>query len=139
MTTTPTLRAIELPYLPEYSRDRKELPNFISKICLKLAGENGYFSDNQHKLYYVYSYLKGNAQNQIELHIHTNQISLDDIKALIKILEAAFGNPNEVRMASGELDCLTQGNREFSIYYAEFQHLIAILDYDSKAKKATLK
>jgi hypothetical protein len=32
-----------------------------------------------------------------------------------------------------------QGNREFSIYYAEFQRLMAILDYDSKAKKATLK
>jgi hypothetical protein len=32
-----------------------------------------------------------------------------------------------------------QGNREFSIYYAEFQCLMAILDYDSKAKKAALK
>jgi hypothetical protein len=64
---------------------------------------------------------------------------LDDIEALIKILEATFGDPDEVGMASGELDCLTQGNREFSIYYAKCQHLIAILDYDSKAKKAALK
>jgi hypothetical protein len=54
-------------------------------------------------------------------------------------LEAAFGNPNEVGMASGELDCLMQGNHKFSIYYAEFQRLMAILDYDSKAKKAALK
>jgi hypothetical protein len=64
---------------------------------------------------------------------------LDDIEALIKILKAAFGDPNKVRMASGESDCLMQGNRQFSIYYAEFQRLIAILDYDSKAKKAALK
>jgi hypothetical protein len=28
---------------------------------------------------------------------------------------------------------------EFSQYYAEFQHLMAILDYDSNAKKAALK
>jgi hypothetical protein len=28
----PTLRAIELPHPPEYSGDRKELPNFISKV-----------------------------------------------------------------------------------------------------------
>jgi hypothetical protein len=64
---------------------------------------------------------------------------LDNVKALIKILEAAFVNPNEVGMASGELDYLTQGNNKFSIYYAEFQCLMAILDYDSKAKKAALK
>jgi hypothetical protein len=64
---------------------------------------------------------------------------LDDVEALIKILEAAFSDPDEVGMASGELDCLTQGNRKFSIYYAKFQCLLAILDYDSKAKKAALK
>jgi hypothetical protein len=64
---------------------------------------------------------------------------LEDIEALIKILEATFGDPNEVRIASGELYYLMQGNCEFSIYYAQFQYLIAILDYNSKAKKATLK
>jgi hypothetical protein len=32
MTNAPTLRAIELPHPPEYSGDRKELPNFISKV-----------------------------------------------------------------------------------------------------------
>jgi hypothetical protein len=106
MTNTLTLRAIELPHPPEYSGDRKELPNFISKVCSKLAGENGRFSDNQHKLCYVYGYLKGNAQNQIQLYVQTDKISLDDVKALIKILEATFGNPDEVRIASGELDRL---------------------------------
>jgi hypothetical protein len=107
MTTTLTLRAIELPHPTEYSRDRKELPNFISKVCSKLAGENRHFSDDQHKLHYVYGYLKGNAQNQIQPYVQTDKISLDDVKALIKILEATFGDPDEVRMASGELDHLT--------------------------------
>jgi hypothetical protein len=64
---------------------------------------------------------------------------LQDIEALIKILEATFSDPDEVGMASGELDHLIQGNHECSIYYAKFQHLIAILDYDSKAQKATVK
>jgi hypothetical protein len=137
-TNAPTLRAIELPHPPKYSGDRKELPNFISKVYSKLAGENGRFSDDQHKLRYVYGYLKGNAQNQIQPYIQTDNISLDDIEALIKILEAAFSDPDEVGTTSGELDRLMQGNREFSIYYAEFQHLMAILDYDSKAKKAAL-
>jgi hypothetical protein len=95
--------------------------------------------DNQYKLCYIYGYLNGNAQNQIQPYIQTNKTSLDDVKALIKILEAAFGNLDEVGIASGELDCLMQGNCKFSIYYAKFQRLMAILDYNSKAKKATLK
>jgi hypothetical protein len=41
-----TLHAIKLPYPPEYSRDRKELPNFILKVSLRLVGENSYFLDN---------------------------------------------------------------------------------------------
>jgi hypothetical protein len=139
MTNAVTIQAIELPHPPEYSRDRKELPNFISKVHSKLAGENGRFSDNQHKLCYVYGYLKGNAQNQIQPYFQSDNISFEDVEALIKILEATFSDPDEVRMASGEMDHLTQGKREFSIYYAEFQHLMAILDDDSKVKKATLK
>jgi hypothetical protein len=95
--------------------------------------------DDQHKLRYVYGYLKGNTQNQIQLYVQNDKMSLDNVEALIKILEATFGDPDEVGMASGELDHLMQGNHKFSIYYAEFQHLMAILDYDSKAKKAALK
>jgi hypothetical protein len=134
-----TLPAIELPYPAKYSRDRKELPNVICKVYSKLARENEYFLDDQYKLCYVYDYLKDNAQNQIQPYVQTNKISLEDIEALIKILEAAFSNPDKVRMASGEVDHLMQGNHEFSIYYAKFQYLIAILDYHCKAKKATLK
>jgi hypothetical protein len=61
------------------------------------------------------------------------------VESLISILEATFGNPNQVGTTSAELDKLTQGNKEFSQYYAEFQCQMAILDYDSNAKKATLK
>jgi hypothetical protein len=68
-----------------------------------------------------------------------NEIKLDNVEALISILEAAFGDHNQVGTASVELDKLTQGNKEFSQYYVEFQHLMAILDYDSNVKKATLK
>jgi hypothetical protein len=107
MTTTPTLRAIELPHPPKYSGDRKELPNFISQVYLKLVGENGCFLNDQYKLHYIYGYLNGNAQNQIQPYIQTDKTSLDDVEALIKILEATFSDHDEVRMASGELDHLT--------------------------------
>jgi hypothetical protein len=44
-----------------------------------------------------------------------------------------------VGTASTELDNLTQGNTEFSQYYAEFQHLMTILHYVSNSKKAASK
>jgi hypothetical protein len=64
---------------------------------------------------------------------------LENVESLIPILEAAFGDPNQVGTASAELDKRMQGNKDFSQYYAEFQCLMAILDDDSNAKKATLK
>jgi hypothetical protein len=61
------------------------------------------------------------------------------VETLISILEATFGNADQVGTTSAEMDKLTQGNKEFCQYYAEFQYLMAILDYNSNAKKATLK
>jgi hypothetical protein len=87
----------------------------------------------------VYGFLKGNAQNQIQPYILPDKIKLDNVEALISILEATFRDPDQVGTASTELDKLTQGKKEFSQYYAEFQCLMAILDYDSNAKKAALK
>jgi hypothetical protein len=138
-TSIPTAKPIELPQPPEFSGDRRELLNFISKVRSKLTGESSRYIDDQHKLRYVYGFLKGNAQNQIQPYVLPDTIKLDNVEALISILEAAFGDPDPVGTASAELDKLTQGNKEFSQYYAEFQRLMAILDYDSNAKKAALK
>jgi hypothetical protein len=62
----PMVEPIELPYPREFSGDHKELLNFISKVHSKRAGESSPYTDNQPILYYVYSFLKGNAQNQIQ-------------------------------------------------------------------------
>jgi hypothetical protein len=138
-SSLPTVKPIELPHPPEFSGDHKELLNFISKVRSKLAGESSCYIDDQHKLRYVYGFLTGNTQNQIQPYILSDKINLGNVEALISILEAAFGDPDQVGTASAELDKLTQGNKEFSQYYAEFQCLMAILDYDSNAKKAALK
>jgi hypothetical protein len=138
-TSLPTVKPIKLPHPPKFSGNCKELLNFISKVRSKLAGESSCYIDDQHKLRYIYRFLKGNAQNQIQPYILPDKINLANMEGLISILEAAFGDPDQVGTASAELDKLTQGNKEFSQYYAEFQRLMAILDYDSNAKKAALK
>jgi hypothetical protein len=138
-TSIPTAKPIELPHPPEFSGDHKELLNVISKVRSKLTGESSQYTNDQHKLCYVYGFLKGNVQNQIQPYILPDKIKLDNVEALISILEAAFGDPDQVGTASMELDKVTQGNKEFSQYYAEFQRVMAILDYNSNAKKTALK
>jgi hypothetical protein len=45
-TSIPTTKLIELPHPPEFSRDRKELLNFISKVRSKLTGESSWYTDD---------------------------------------------------------------------------------------------
>jgi hypothetical protein len=63
ITHTPTHCAIEVPHHAEYSVDRKELLNVIAQVRSKPVGENGHFCNHQDILRYIYTDLKGNAQN----------------------------------------------------------------------------
>jgi hypothetical protein len=113
-SSIPTAKPIELPQPPDFSGDHTELLNFISKVYSKLPGESSWYINDQHKLRYVYGFLKGNAQNQIQPYILPNKIKFDNVEALISILEATFGDPDQVGTASAELNKLTQGYKEFS-------------------------
>jgi hypothetical protein len=138
-TALPHMKPIKMPHPYELSGNCKELLNFTSKVHSKLAGESTHYINNQYKLCYIYGFLKGNTQNKIQPYLFPNKIKLKNMELLISILEAAFGDPDDVGTASTDLDKLTQGNKECSQYYMEFQHLMAILDYNSNATKAALK
>jgi hypothetical protein len=138
-TSLPIAKPIKLPHPPEVSGDCKELLNFISMVHSKLTGQSSRYIDDQYILCYVYGFLKGNVQNQIQPYVLPDKTKLENVESLISILKATFGDTDQVRTASAELEKLTQGKKEFSQYYAEFQYLMAILDYDSNAKKAALK
>jgi hypothetical protein len=102
MTNTPTLYVIELPYTPNFHGDRKKLPNVICKVQSKRTRESSHFMDDQHKVHYVYGYLKGNIQNQIQPYIQVDKVVFDDVEALINILEVTFSDPDNIGMASPE-------------------------------------
>jgi hypothetical protein len=61
--TLPIFKPIELPHPSEFSGDCTKLLHFISKVGTKLAGESLCYIHEQHKVHYVYSFLKGNIQN----------------------------------------------------------------------------
>ena len=67
------------------------------------------------------------------------EIGLEDLPALIQLLEAAFGDPNLVATAERNMRKIKQQDPKFSQYYAEFQVIAADLDWNSSALQNALK
>jgi len=136
----PVGQSTKYPDAPMFSgRVRTELRPFIAKLRLKLHFNRDRYSGEQDKLAYAVQRLEDLALAQIIPFVANHRIDLPDVDALITILENAFGDPDRVATAERELNKLRQTNREFSLYYAEFQRLVAELDYNEAAKKNALR
>jgi hypothetical protein len=73
-------------------------------------------------------------------HVRDNgEIGLGDLSAFIQLLEAAFGDPDRVATAESAMKEIKQKNREFSLYYAEFQVIAADLDWNPSALRNALR
>src|SRR5271169_1114313 len=72
-------------------------------------------------------------------YICTGQINLNNLEALITVLDNAFGDPNRVATTERELCELHQKNRELSLYLAGFTRLMADLQWDELAKCSTFE
>ena len=66
-------------------------------------------------------------------------IDLQDLAALTAIFETAYGNPTKVADTEYKLKHIQQRNREFSLYYAEFQRYSVDVEWNEAAKLAALK
>ena len=81
------------------------------------------FPNPQSRMTYVTNRLKGAPYAQVLSYICDGICQLTDYKDILNILERAFGDPNRVRNARNELFRLRQGNKGFSVFFAEFQRL----------------
>lgn len=86
------------------------LRNFITHLRLRAATYN----NEQAKLRLAINCLTG-------AYVTNDRINLENLGALITILENAFSNPNRVAEEEMKLCTIEQGNRDFAAYYAEFQ------------------
>jgi len=64
---------------------------------------------------------------------------LNDSDDIIRILENTFGDPDPAATARSKLHSLKQGKKEFVAYFAEFQMLVAKLNWGEEAKLDALK
>ncbi|EAW22029.1 uncharacterized protein NFIA_024080 [Aspergillus fischeri NRRL 181] len=82
-----------------------------------------HFPTPQSQMAYVNNRLKGAPYAQILPYIKRGIYTLNDYQDILDILERAFSDPNYVNNACNKLFNLRQTNKEFSTFFAEFQHL----------------
>jgi len=137
----PENRGQKFPNSPDFSgSDRTQLRGWIAQLRMVIRHKPASFPDKQSKMRYAFNRLRGVGLGQILPHVRENGIiGLEDIPALIQLLEAAFGDPNRVATAERKMREIKQKNREFSQYYAEFQVIAADLDWNPSALRNALR
>jgi len=73
------------------------------------------FPDEQFRMLYAFNRLRGGGLGQILPHIwEDGPIGLDNLPALIQLLEAAFGDPDWVATTKRKICEIQEKNRKFS-------------------------
>jgi hypothetical protein len=118
--------------------DRSKLRSFVALLHLHLINRPGEFPNEQSKLWYAFSRLEGAALEQLIHLVKDDRVNLGNFEAFVTSVEEAYGDPNCVNTAEWALAKLHQGNWDFIVYYAEFQCLIADLNWNDAAKRVAL-
>jgi hypothetical protein len=121
---------------PFTGEDRTLLQPFLLTLRLRLQDRPGEFPDEQSKLRYAMLRLEGPALKQVMHLVRPDRINLATFEDFASTLEEAYGDPDRVSTAERGLAKLRQGNRDFVTYHAEFQRLVADVDWNDAAKRA---
>jgi hypothetical protein len=118
--------------------DCSKLRSFVALLRLHLIDRPREFLNEQSKLQYTFSRLEGAALEQLIHLMKDNHVNLGNFEAFVTSLEEAYRDPDHVNTAEWALAKLHQGNQDFITYYAEFQRLIADLNWNNAAKRMAL-
>ena len=124
-----------IPMPEKFDGTRSKLRAFLTQLRLKVA----HYPNEQSKLRLAINCLTGDAMDQVQAYVENDKVNLEDLAALIKVLDTMFGNLNRVAEVESKLSSIQQGAREFTLYYAEFQHYAADVQWGKVAKLAALR
>jgi len=98
---TQEVRGQKFPDSPDFSgSDRTQLRGWIAQLRMVIPHKPTSFPDEQSKMRYAFNRLRGVALGQILPPVREDgTIRLEDLPALIQLLEAAFGDPDRVATA----------------------------------------
>ena len=132
---TPTHTVDKIPFPDKFDGTQSKLQAFTTQLQLKVV----LFPNEQSRLRLVINCLAEEAIDQVQQYVKADHVDLENVEALIDILEEAFGNPNCVAKVEAKLYSLQQGNREFISYYTEFQYYASEVKWDEIAKLSMLR
>jgi len=135
----PRCRTERVPDTATFDGTCENLEGFIAQLRIKLFSDPSRFPMPALRMGYAFNCLEGRRQAQILPFVHNGAFQLNDSEDIIRILEAAFGDPDPAATARTKLHGLKQGKKEFTAYFAEFQMLVSKLSWDKHAKLDTLK
>jgi hypothetical protein len=135
----PQARAERVPDPATFDGTRENLEGFVAQLRIKLFSDPTRFPTPALRMGYAFNRLEGKAQAQILPFVQNGAFQLNDSDDIIRILEAAFGDPDPAATARAKLHSLKQGKKEFTTYFAEFQMLVSKLGWDEQAKLDALK
>jgi hypothetical protein len=108
--------------------DHSKWRSFVALLCLHLINRPREFPNEQLKLRYAFSRLEGAMLEQLIHLVKDDHMNLGNFEAFVTSLEEAYRDPDCINTAEWVLAKLYQGNRDFVMYYAKSQCLIADLN-----------
>jgi len=120
--------------------DPTQLRGWTAQLQIVIRHKPTSNPEEQSKLRYTLNRLMGTALGQILVHVRENRtIGLEDLPALIQLLEAACGDPDGVATTERKMRVIQQKNRELSQNFAEFQVIAAHQDRNPSALQNALR
>jgi len=115
---------------PEYFHgDKGRLRDFLAQCELKYNSESHKFATDANKVNYASSKCRGSAWQWVRTSIQEGQSSYTTWAAFKTALTRAFVKTDEREVALAKYRAITQGRRSAAAYWAEFQKIIADLNY----------
>ena len=122
---------IEDPEL--YYGERDKLRAFLVQCELKYNCESHRFANDSEKVHYANSRCRGAAWKWIQPSITDGRSSFTTWEEFKTAIHRAFGEIDAKEIAKVKFNKIEQGARSTALYWAEFQNIIADLDYNDSA------
>lgn len=127
------------PDPPIFNGNPAQWREFKTQLRVKLTVNYDRYKTSQSRLAYTVSRLQGNPLHIVQPKIINGVIAFNDYSDLLQFLDIAYEDPDLMVKAQRELRDLKQRNREFYLYFADFQRIIEDTGItDNEARKSAL-
>jgi hypothetical protein len=113
--------------------ERTKLRAFLVQCELKFNCESNKFVTDVEKVNYASARCRGAAWKWIEPSIVNGTSKYDTWAGFKTAIQRAFGEIDAKEVAKVKFNKIEQGNRSAAVYWADFQNIIADLDYNDSA------